>query len=122
MKIKKRNNSGNDKEFNKFMRAKERLKMVALLFCASLATGITPVFADKIGDAASGAANGFWQSALGLVKPLLIVIVVGLGFVFLGVGGRRAKEEAKDAIWEKIVGVGLIVLAVPLSALVFGWF
>lgn len=122
MKMANRNNSGNNKKYNKLMRTKERLQMIALLFCASLAIGITPAFADKIGDAANGAANGIQQTAVGLVKPLIIIVVVVLGFAFLGVGGRRAKEEQKDAIWEKVLGVGLIVAAVPISALVFGWF
>ncbi len=34
------------KKVNK-IRIKERLQMVALLCCASLATGISPVFADR---------------------------------------------------------------------------
>ena len=106
------------------IRVKERLQMVALLCCASLAlaTGISPVFADKIGDAANSAATGIQQSAVGLVKPLIIIVVVVLGLALLGVGGKRAKEEQKDAIWEKLLGVGIIIAAVPISALVFGWF
>ena len=108
------------KKVNK-IRVKERLQMVALLCCASLATGIRPVFADKIGDAANSAATGIQQSAMGLVKPIIIVVVV-LGLALLGVGGKRAKEEQKDAIWEKLLGVGIIIAAVPISALVFGWF
>ena len=108
------------KKVNK-IRVKERLQMVALLCCASLATGIRPVFADKIGDAANSAATGIQQSAMGLVKPLIIIVVV-LGLALLGVGGKRAKEEQKDAIWEKLLGVGIIIAAVPISALVFGWF
>ena len=129
MKMANRNNSGNNKKYNKLMRTKERLQMIALLFCASLAIGITPAFADKIGDAANGAANGIQQTAVGLVKPLIIIVVVVLGFAFLGVGGRRAKEEQKVFLQflaavsvKKELGVGLIVAAVPLSALVFGWF
>ncbi len=112
------------KKVNK-IRVKERLQMVALLCCASLtslATGISPVFADKIGDAANSAATGIQQSAVGLVKPLIIIVVVVLGLALLGVGGKRAKEEQKDAIWEKLLGVGIIIAAVPISALVFGWF
>lgn len=109
------------KKVNK-IRIKERLRMVALLCCASLATGISPVFADKIGDAANSAATGIQQSAVGLVKPLIIIVVVVLGLALLGVGGKRAKEEQKDAIWEKLLGVGIIIAAVPISALVFGWF
>ena len=109
------------KKVNK-IRVKERLQMVALLCCASLATGISSVFADKIGDAANSAATGIQQSAVGLVKPLIIIVVVVLGLALLGVGGKRAKEEQKDAIWEKLLGVGIIIAAVPISALVFGWF
>lgn len=109
------------KKVNK-IRTKERLQMIALLFCASLAIGITPAFADKIGDAANSAATGIQQSAVGLVKPLIIIVVVVLGLALLGVGGKRAKEEQKDAIWEKLLGVGIIIAAVPISALVFGWF
>lgn len=108
------------KKVNK-IRIKERLQMVALLCCASLAS-ISPVFADKIGDAANSAATGIQQSAVGLVKPLIIIVVVVLGLALLGVGGKRAKEEQKDAIWEKLLGVGIIIAAVPISALVFGWF
>ena len=89
------------KKVNK-IRIKERLQMVALLCCASLATSISPVFADKIGDAANSAATGIQQSAVGLVKPLIIIVVVVLGLALLGVGGKRAKEERKDAIWEKL--------------------
>ena len=75
------------KKVNK-IRIKERLQMVALLCCASLATGISPVFADKIGDAANSAATGIQQSAVGIVKPLIIIVVVVLGLALLGVGGR----------------------------------
>ena len=73
------------KKVNK-IRVKERLQMFALLCCASLATGIRPVFADKIGDAANSAATGIQQSAMGLVKPLIISIGlwVVLGCVFQG--------------------------------------
>ena len=60
------------KKVNK-IRIKERLQMVTLLCCASLATSISPVFADKIGDAANSAATGIQQSAVGLVKPLIIM-------------------------------------------------
>lgn len=100
----------------------KRAEMTALLFCAAIATSISPVFADRIGDAADKASKGIQQTAMGLVKPLLVIVVVVLGLALLGVGGKRAKEEQKDAIWEKLVGVGLVVAAIPLSVLIFGWF
>ena len=103
----------------KWMRAKARLQMTALLFCASITAGMSPVFADRIGDAANKAATGAQQSAVGLVKPLLILCAVVFGL--MGIGGRRAKEEQKDGIWEKIAGGAIVVLAVPIGALVFGW-
>lgn len=104
------------------MKIKTRVEMTALLFCAALATGISPVFADQLGDAADKASRGIQQTAVGLVKPLIVIVIVVLGLALLGVGGKRAKEEQKDAIWEKLVGVGLVIAAIPLSALIFGWF
>ena len=85
------------KKVNK-IRVKERLQMVALLCCASLATGIRPVFADKIGDAANSAATGIQQSAMGLVKPLIIIVVVVLGLALLASveNGQRKNKKTRS--------------------------
>ena len=81
-----------------------------------------PVFADQLSAAAESAATGIQGSAVGIVKWLLVLVIVVGGFVLIGVGGHRAKENFKDSVWEKILGVAMIILAIPLAVFVFDLF
>lgn len=81
-----------------------------------------PVFADQLSAAAESAATGIQVSAESIVKWIVVIVFVIGGFVFIGIGGHRAKENFKDSIWEKLVGVAMIILAVPLAVLVFDLF
>lgn len=79
------------------------------------------VSADKIADAAEGAAQGLQASAIGALKPLIVIVLVIVGLVFL-IGSQRAKENQKETAWEKILGIALIICAVPIAGIIFGWF
>ena len=96
------------------------LAAYAALLAAS--SGASPVFADKLADAANSAANGISATAVGALKPIIIIILIITGFIFLGVGGHRKKDEAKETAWEKILGIVLIISAAPVAALILGWF
>lgn len=99
------------------------LKLSIFLYTSlfMLLTAASPAYADKIADATSGAANGFWESAKGAVKYLLIIVCIVIGIVFI-VGTSRQKENQKEGIWEKLIGVGIVVCAPAIAAIVFGWF
>lgn len=81
----------------------------------------TLAYADRISDAVEGAATGFQATAQGAAKWLLVIGIVVLGAVFL-IGSQRQKENQKEQVWEKVAGVALIVCAVPIAGIVFGWF
>lgn len=101
---------------------KEKIMIAAAAIYAGILMMPASVYADSLSQAAEGAAMGIQTSAMGIVKWVLVGVIVIAGFAFIGLGGQRAKEHQKETAWEKILGVALIVLAVPLAGLIFGWF
>ena len=78
-------------------------------------------YADQFSSAAKQAAEGMQTSAQGAVKWIVAGILVVLGLIFL-VGTQHQKENAKGEIFMKLIGVALIIGAIPIATLVFGWF
>lgn len=106
----------------KMTKIKEKVMVSVIALYAVFLVSPAAAYADALSNAAEGAATGIQASAKGIVKWVLVGVIVVAGFAFLGLGGQRAKEHQKETAWEKIVGVALIVLAIPLAGLVFGWF
>lgn len=101
--------------------ARGRVLPMAFFIAAVMTGSLQCVYADKFGDAAKGAATGFQASAAGAAKWLLVIGMVVAGLIFL-IGTQRQKENAKEGVPEKLIGLALIVCAVPIAGIVFGWF
>ena len=78
-------------------------------------------YADQFSSAAKQAAEGMQTSAQGAVKWIVAGILVVLGLIFL-VGTQHQKENAKGEIFMKLIGVAIIIGAIPIATLIFGWF
>ncbi|MCU7378902.1 hypothetical protein OBO34_11100 [Clostridiales Family XIII bacterium ASD5510] len=98
-------------------------KLFSLCFflsAAFLSTGAF-VYADKFEAAAKSASEGIQASASGATRWIIAGIMVVTGLIFL-VGTQQQKEHTKGEIFMKLVGVAVIVCAIPLSGIIFGWF
>lgn len=78
-------------------------------------------YADTFQDAANGAAEGISNSGKGVVKPLLIIALV-IGGLLIAFGTQRQAETVKERAPLVIIGVAIVVGAVGLAPLIFGWF
>ncbi len=106
----------------------KKIKEKLFMATVSAGAGITamtaaasPAYADALSNAARDAAKGIQASAEGIIKWVLVVALIIMGFAFMGVGGQRAKENQKDTAWEKIVGAILVASAIPIATLIFKW-
>lgn len=82
---------------------------------------VSPVYCDKIADASKQAAEGLQVSVEGAVKWLLAIVLIVGGLIFI-IGSSRQRESAKERVPGILLGVGMIVCAVPFAAIIFGWF
>lgn len=92
------------------------------LLLAGVLAGTSGIsYADQFSNAAKQAAEGIQTSAQGAVKWIVAGILVVLGLIFL-VGTQHQKENAKGEIFMKLIGVAIIIGAIPIATLIFGWF
>lgn len=77
--------------------------------------------ASKIGAQAEKASNGFVQLLQDMGKPavMAVIAVIGIGLI---IATQRQKENIKDGVLGKIIGVGILVLAVPGADAIWGIF
>ena len=94
---------------------------ISMVLCGILMGSSGICYADQFSSAAKQAAEGMQTSAQGAVKWIVAGILVVLGLIFL-VGTQHQKEIAKGEIFMKLIGVALIIGAIPIATLVFGWF
>ena len=94
---------------------------ISMVLCGILMGSSGICYADQFSSAAKQAAEGMQTSAQGAVKWIVAGILVVLGLIFL-VGTQHQKENAKGEIFMKLIGVALIIGAIPIATLVFGWF
>ncbi len=105
-----------------YEKAKKHLdKITVLLSVFAMTCMVTPAYCDKLADASKKAAEGIQSSAQGAAKWLLTIVIVIGGLTFI-IGTSRQKEGAKEKAPLILLGLGMIVCAVPLSNLIFGWF
>lgn len=82
----------------------------------------SPAFAaNGFTKAASDASKGVQDTGKDMVKPLIIIVGVIIGIIFI-IGSQRQKDEAKERIPMILIGVAMILGAVFLADTVFGWF
>lgn len=81
----------------------------------------SPVYCDKLSQASRKAAEGIQSSASGMVKWIVMIVLVVVGFILIA-GSQRRKEEVKERVPWIVAGVGLIVCAAGVAKLIFGWF
>lgn len=110
-----------EKKEKRVHKARKQIVSLAFFIAAAMTGGLQCAYADKFSEAAKGAATGFQVSAAGAAKWLLVIGMIVMGLVFL-IGTQRQKENTKEGIPDKIIGVALIVCAVPIAGIVFGWF
>lgn len=96
-------------------------KIAALLSIAVMTSMVSPAYCDKLADASKSAAEGIQGSAQGAAKWLLTIAIVVGGLTFI-IGTSRQKEGAKEKAPYILLGVGMIVCAIPISTLIFSWF
>lgn len=65
-------------------------------------------------------ANNIHSTAKTWVKPVLIVVVIVIGFLLV-LGGQRGSEKAKTMIPAVIAGVLLVVMAISFSDQFIEW-
>lgn len=104
------------------LKTKKYIETLMLLIAAGIMTFfVSPVYCDKLEDASKQAAEGIQVSVQGAVKWLLVIVMVVGGLIFI-IGTSRQRETAKERAPGILLGVGMIVCAVPLAAIIFGWF
>lgn len=82
----------------------------------------SPSFAaNGFTKAASDASKGVQDTGKDMVKPLIIIVGVVIGIIFI-IGSQRQKDEAKERIPMILIGVAMILGAVFLADTIFGWF
>lgn len=86
-----------------------------------MAIMVSPVYCDRIEDASKQAAEGVQSSAQGAAKWLLVIVLVVGGLIFIA-GSSRQRETAKERAPGILLGLAMIVCAVPLAGIIFGWF
>ena len=96
-------------------------RITTLLFVAVMTVLVSPAYCDKLADASQSAAEGIQSTAQGAAKWLLAIVIVIGGITFI-IGTGRQKEGVKEKAPLILLGLGMIVCAIPLSALIFGWF
>ncbi len=96
-------------------------KIAALLSIAVMTAMVTPAYCDKLADASKSAAEGIQSTAQGAAKWLLAIVIVVGGVIFI-IGTSRQKEGVKEKAPLILLGLGMIVSAIPLSTLIFSWF
>lgn len=114
---------------NVFSKVKGRLLTAAVSVQTMILTAV-PAFAETtpktgtsgtISSSATGAATDAVTFMQGLGKPALMVVIGACGLIFL-VGTQRQKDNWKDGLLLKVVGLGVLILAVPLANTIYGWF
>ena len=81
----------------------------------------SPIFCDKIGDAAQGAAQGLSDSILSAVKWLIMIALI-IGGLFLAFGTDRQSESVKERAPRMAVGLIMIAGAATIAGIIWGWF
>lgn len=103
-------------------KAKENIgKLLTAITVAAMVFMVSPAYCDKISDASKQAAEGIQSSAQGSAKWLLTIALVVGGIIFI-IGSSRQREGAKEKAPMIVLGIAMIVCAVPLATLIFGWF
>lgn len=69
-------------------------------------------------DEAATQATGFLQS---FARPATLIILAAGGLI-LYIGTRRQKDGFKDGIFERVIGLGILIFAIPFSDLILSWF
>ncbi|MDD7511973.1 MAG: TrbC/VirB2 family protein [Peptostreptococcaceae bacterium] len=103
---------------------KERIynavKVLSIGIISSLAFSYE-IYADSFEDAAKGASEGISLSAKGMLKYLIVIALV-IGGLFIAFGTQRQVESVKERAPQLVIGVAMVLGAIPLAALIFGWF
>lgn len=111
------------KQYKLFSKTAEKISALWFQICLALAMPFisSPIYCDKIGAAAEQAAKGWQQTIQGAIKWVLVIVIVGMGAIFI-FGNPRKKEEQKEKIPDIIIGLILVIFGIPIAGILFGWF
>lgn len=104
----------------KIKRFKAKAAAVMTAAAVFLMSG-TSVFASAISSNVDNASNAFVELLQSLGKPLVMAIIAAMG-LFTVIATQHQRESIKEGILPKLIGVGLVVLAVPAADAIWGIF
>lgn len=101
----------------------QKMKAFWLELSIALLTALftSPIYCDKIGQAAEQAAKGWQETIQGAMKWILAIVIVGMGAIFV-FGNQRKKEEQKEKIPDIIIGIALVIFGISIAGIIFNWF
>lgn len=100
-----------------------RTKMAVVMFSmTAFLFAVTPTYAaPAISAKVAGASNGFVALLQSMGKPVVMAVIAIIGIGLL-IATQRQKESIKDGILPKLIGVALLILAVPAADAIWGIF
>lgn len=95
--------------------------LMTVCLCPSVALASSDVTGGALTDAAKQGAEGLTSEFKNLL-PWLIAIVVSVGGLVLIATGRRGKEGVKELAPQIVIGIAMIIFAIPIALWLFGIF
>lgn len=104
-----------------FKKVRQKI-MVGIVAAMGVVISGETAFADSaIGGRVESASTGFVSLLQSFGKPATMAVIAGMGLLLI-VATQHQKENVKDGIIGKIIGVAALVLAVPAADAIWGIF
>lgn len=106
---------------NLVKKLKSKALIISTTISALMLSGASVYADDQFQNASEQAANGIQTSAVGVIKPLLVIagVIIGLAIAF---GTAKQKESAKERVPAILIGVAIVIGATSYAGIIFGWF